>query len=220
MKGTVISYISAKKYGFITGEDGESYFLHVSSLLDKANEAKLIKGIIVEFDPTPTPKGMSAKKVHVPEVYLKKTINSFIMTKQSKPKYGQVEIQRTIHTMFFKDPNAARANIKRLARQAGCNAILNLRVEKATFSEGNYKYTMHAFSGNFAIVTDEKTCDSKQEMLDNCDKLVSLKDEFSKKFAEIQRLEGEARRAQIETSHTGCLMVIGFLFFILLMWAI
>ena len=68
MRGKVVSYISTKKYGFITGDDGESYFLHFSSLLDKANEKKLLKNVVVEFDPTPTPKGMSAKKVHVPVV--------------------------------------------------------------------------------------------------------------------------------------------------------
>jgi cold shock CspA family protein len=41
VRGKVVSYISQKKYGFITGEDDESYFLHSSSLLDKANEKKI-----------------------------------------------------------------------------------------------------------------------------------------------------------------------------------
>jgi cold shock CspA family protein len=39
MKGRVASYITNKKYGFITGEDGESYFLHFSNLSDKKYES-------------------------------------------------------------------------------------------------------------------------------------------------------------------------------------
>ncbi|WP_345888544.1 hypothetical protein [Shewanella algae] len=43
MKGKVVSYVSSKKLGFINGDDGESYFLHVSALVNRSDEAKLDK---------------------------------------------------------------------------------------------------------------------------------------------------------------------------------
>ncbi|MDO8253174.1 cold-shock protein [Shewanella algae] len=43
MKGKVVSYVSSKKFGFINGDDGESYFLHVSALVNRSDEAKLDK---------------------------------------------------------------------------------------------------------------------------------------------------------------------------------
>jgi len=49
LKGKVVSYLAAKKYGFIQGDDGESYFLHFSELLDKKDEGKLVKGSMVHF---------------------------------------------------------------------------------------------------------------------------------------------------------------------------
>jgi cold shock CspA family protein len=219
VKGKVISYISSKKYGFVTGDDDKSYFLHFSSLLDKANESKLIKGVIVEFDPTPTPKGMSAKKVHVPNVYFKKQLSDFIMTKNSQPKLGCLQQLHSISTRFFKDPNEGREHIKQLAIESGCNAIINLGFEKKTFADGNYQYTVHAFTGDFALVTDDIPCDNEQASRSSNVELQFLISKFDEKFKEIKDLESEARRKQLETSYTGIYIVIGIIFIIFIAMA-
>ena len=216
MKGKVVSYISTKKYGFITGDDGESYFLHFSSLLDKANENKLVKGVIVEFDPTPTPKGMSAKKVKVPEVHFKKQLTEFFITKKSQPKYGKIEKSHSLSTRFFKDPNEGREHIKQLAIKSGCNAILNQSFEKDTFSSGNYQYTVHAFKGDFALVAEQSPCENKKIELDSYKEFQDLISKFDEKFKEVKEIEDEARKKQFETSYTGCLIFIGIFLFILI----
>jgi cold shock CspA family protein len=216
VRGKVVSYISQKKYGFITGEDDESYFLHSSSLLDKANEKKLLKGVIVEFDPTPTPKGMSAKKVHVPNVYFKKSLVDFFITKSSQPKFGCVEKSHSIETQFFKDPNEGREHIKKLAKETGCNSILNLSFEKNTFSSGNYQYTVHAFNGDFALVTESIPCAIEQISKDSVNKLQLLISEFDNKFKRVQEIEREARREQLESDYTALIVFIGIMFFVLI----
>lgn len=219
MKGKVVSYISNKKYGFITGDDGESYFLHFSSLLDKANESKLVKGVIVEFDPTPTPKGMSAKKVKVPEVHFKKQLTDFFITKKSQPKYGNIERLHSLSTRFFKDPNEGREYIKQLAIKAGCNAILNMGFEKNTFSEGNYQYTVHAFKGDFALVAEQHPCENKDIEFDSDKEFQDLVSLFDKNFKEVKEIENEARKKQLETPNidSGCLIFIGVLFLVLIL---
>ena len=214
MKGKVVSYISTKKYGFITGDDGESYFLHASSLLDKSNESKLVKDVIVEFEPTPTPKGMSAKKIKIPEVYFKKHLVDFFTTKKSHPKYGNVEKSHSINTRFFKDPNEGREHIKQLAIKSGCNAILNLSFEKNTFSSGNYQYTVHAFKGDLALVSGESPCGNKQLEIDSHEEFKSFMSIFDEKFKAIQEIENEARRKQLEKNHTGYFIFIGILFLV------
>ncbi|MDB2386414.1 cold shock domain-containing protein [Shewanella sp.] len=215
MRGKVVSYISTKKYGFISGEDGESYFLHFSSLLDKANEKKLLKDVVVEFDPTPTPKGMSAKKVHVPNVYFKKNPIDFFMTKNSQPKYGVVEKYHSIETQFFKDPKEGREHIKKLAIESGCNAILNLNFEKNTFSSGNYRYTVHAFKGDLALVTESTPCDNERVSMDSNDELQLLISNFDHKFKRVQEMESEARRKQLESNYTALFVILGIIFFVL-----
>lgn len=89
IKGKVVSYLASKKYGFINGEDGESYFFHFSHLSDKSDEEKLIKGVVVEFDPVPSPKGLAAQRISVPEVYFRTTPVDFIMSKHKNPRVGQ-----------------------------------------------------------------------------------------------------------------------------------
>ncbi|MBO2609228.1 cold shock domain-containing protein [Shewanella chilikensis] len=43
MKGKVVSYVSSKKFGFINGDDGESYFLHVSALVNRSDEVRKVR---------------------------------------------------------------------------------------------------------------------------------------------------------------------------------
>ncbi|MFT6910748.1 MAG: cold shock CspA family protein [Oleiphilaceae bacterium] len=216
VKGIVVAYISSKKYGFINGEDGESYFLHFSNLLDKSSEHKLIKGIVVEFDPIPTPKGLAAKDVCIQETYVLKKMVDFFITKQKIPKSLNVEVSHPISTHFFKDPNEGREYIKQLAIEAECNAILGLEFEKNTFSDGNYKYTVHAFKGHFALVSENVPCSAKRDELESALELNSLLDRFNSQFKVIQTREHQLRKKQLETSHTGCIIALVILFIVIM----
>ena len=61
MKGTIAFYNSKKRWGFIDGEDGESYFLHHSNIIDK--NIPLSEGFEVEFKPETSERGPIAKEV-------------------------------------------------------------------------------------------------------------------------------------------------------------
>jgi cold shock CspA family protein len=208
VKGKIISYISAKKFGFICGDDGESYFLHVSSLLDKANESKLVKDVVVEFEPTETPKGLAAKQVHVPDVNFKKQLVAFFTAKSNQPRYGHVVARHTLSTRFFKDQNEGRSHIKQLAADIGCNAILNTNVEKVTFSEGGEDFTMHSFSGDFALVTEDVPCNIDTECAESVGSIEAKVTAVAGQFQRVNNTEIKAKAKQLRKSNP-LLIVVG-----------
>lgn len=212
MKGKIVSYLASKKFGFVNGEDGESYFLHVTSLIHISDESKLVKGVVIEFDPVPTSKGLAARKVKIPTVYFKKQLVDFFVSKDEHPKHGVVVKRFSIQTRFFKDINIARDHIKKLALDASCNSILNLNFEKTTFSEGNYQYTVHAFKADFALVTESVPCDDQAEELNSSRYINHQIEVIDSKFNEVSSLESKARAAQFEGDNNGCL----YLFLIVL----
>lgn len=208
MKGKIISYIAAKKFGFVEGDDGESYFLHVSSLIDQDNEEKLVKDVVVEFEPTPTPKGLAAKQVHVPEVFFKKQLVRFFTAKSHQPKYGMVAARQPFATRFFEDANAGRRHIKQLAVEAGCNAILNTTFKKVTEknSDGE-EVTLHSFSGDFALVTENSPC-ANEVLSDESDaEIAQLVAGFEKQFKRINKVESLAKNNQQKRFNTTLIAV-------------
>jgi cold shock CspA family protein len=154
MHGKVRSFVPEKNYGFIDGDDGNSYYVHAS---DIRNHLNLAPGQQVEFDPFPTPKGLRARKVLpglAPQM-IYAVPDAFIMTRDhyvrgcetvavlSRNCWGEVN-----------DPNVAREQLKTVAIQQGANAVVSMRLEKYTKAEGcsNYQYTMHRFYGDAVIV--------------------------------------------------------------------
>lgn len=197
MKGKIISYIAAKKFGFIDGEDGESYFLHVTSLIDPNNEDKLVKDVVVEFEPTPTPKGLAAKQVHVPEVFFKKQLVKFFTAKSNQPKYGMVAARQSFATRFFEDANEGRRHIKQLAVEAGCNAILNTTFEKIVRKNSTgEEVTMHSFKGDFALVTENSPCANESLSKESDAEIAQLVVGFNQQFKRINKAETLAKNGQ------------------------
>ncbi len=61
-KGTVKWFNPDKGYGFITGEDGEDYFVHFSAIQSKGFKT-LDEGQSVTFDIVEGPRGKQASNV-------------------------------------------------------------------------------------------------------------------------------------------------------------
>jgi CspA family cold shock protein len=59
MRGTVKFFNTKKGFGFISGEDGQDYFLHISQLAEQT----INQNDTVEFNPVETNKGNQAHKV-------------------------------------------------------------------------------------------------------------------------------------------------------------
>ena len=64
-KGTVKEYDRLKGFGFITGQDGEDYFVHVSGLREYLNDRGLRAGQKDSFDIEFDVKGDKAINVRV-----------------------------------------------------------------------------------------------------------------------------------------------------------
>lgn len=64
MKGTVKNFSDLKNYGFIEGDDGQDYFVHVSMIDADDGMRSLAKDQTVFFDPVETRKGWQAWNVH------------------------------------------------------------------------------------------------------------------------------------------------------------
>lgn len=60
MKGKVKFFNRTKEFGFITGDDGKDYFVHVTGLVGISS---LNENDVVEFDTEQGEKGLKAVKV-------------------------------------------------------------------------------------------------------------------------------------------------------------
>lgn len=62
MKGKIKWFDTKKAYGFIQGEDGQDYFVHVSELPEGVTPQENDE---VTFEPAETERGKQAKKVEM-----------------------------------------------------------------------------------------------------------------------------------------------------------
>jgi len=62
MKGTVKWFNTTKGYGFISGDDGNDYFVHISAIPQGAG---LKENDTVTFDPAENERGKQAQKIKV-----------------------------------------------------------------------------------------------------------------------------------------------------------
>ena len=69
MTGTIVNLVTAKKFGFILGDNNQEYFFHMSEVVDdwdsvESHFAKYGRNVVkVTFEPVKTPKGPRAKEV-------------------------------------------------------------------------------------------------------------------------------------------------------------
>lgn len=158
MTGKIRSFGETKGYGFIQGEDGESYFFHKNEVKDPGAGIKANK--LVVFDTKPTPKGMAACLVSVTEpagyIYKRPETTDVIFSKTMQcGRDNQVMYSGQAFTCEDRSPDVARKALIKAASDHGFNAVLNVDRSQRThsgFFDGNYKYTVHAFTGTPALV--------------------------------------------------------------------
>lgn len=156
MRGIVNNFVEEKGFGFIDGEDGQSYFLHISELHDDQRGAMPTPGMMVEFDATPTPKGLRAKSATVLDDRKAMTYEApdrFLTFKNSVPS-GWVVIEEAQWKVGCEhaDLDRAKDDMIRKAESVGANAITEMAYSKrrgssGTAGGGTYYFTLHCFEG-------------------------------------------------------------------------
>ena len=144
MSGLVHRYNSVKGYGFLIGEDEQSYFFHIT---DVTGDPQIEKNYLVTFEPSVSPKGPRARHVVVQGKYVPiqgqprqratrtkavyRDPAHFIMTRN--PTVTGYVIDRVIIEDCWGedfDPNKAKDVLREYAIAQGANAIVNLHLEK------------------------------------------------------------------------------------------
>lgn len=173
-KGKIKSYNSDKRYGFISGQEGGHYFFHVDDLSNKETPAV---GAMVEFEPVATPKGNRAKSVVLIKQLTALVPVDVFTTKNELPKRGKVVASYECQSPYFEDRDEGRNFLLSKLLEASGNALLKLKWERATFSDGNYKYSKFAWFADMAIVAEEKPCFNQKEK-ENLEQVLACKIEF------------------------------------------
>jgi cold shock CspA family protein len=157
--GKVVSFSAEKRYGFITASDDESYFFHQSDVFSE-HLKDIKRGTAVQFDDVPSPKGMTAKNitsVQTYDIYLYTGTDIFVSKTNACGRDNKSVLSIGAVTVEHQDPDAAVTLLKQKAVAVGCNAVINLQRGKRTgssWTNSNYKYTIHKFTGEIALVKE------------------------------------------------------------------
>lgn len=153
--GVVRSFVEVKAFGFIEGDDGKSYFVHLN---DVRGSVTLVAGQRVTFVPTPSRKGSKAIRV-IPgqaptAIYVEP--KSFVVSSAERPVDNDVIImlrREWPDWVESNDINDARQALIEMAMNFGANAILDAFMDRFTqkkfLSKDKYLFR---YSGTFAIV--------------------------------------------------------------------
>lgn len=184
IEGEVISFVASKGYGFISGDDGERYFVHQKDVKDGE---PLTSGQRVTFVPTPSPKGSKARHV-VPGIgptLIYTDPNNFVWSKSGAPKGMEVMMTTGEGWAQSNDPNQARQMLVAQAQQNGANAVIFASLEKFTDSAAcsNYRFTMHRFTGQYAIVKVVSLSSDPAAIMESQSQMQGLHDWWQSKTA-------------------------------------
>lgn len=159
MHGSVRSFVGAKRFGFIDGEDGQSYFFHANGLTDPTSAGDIAIGALVEFEPHPGPKGLEARRVIVERSKgeLWTLPEKLVICRDSKLRHGEIfAIGGPVTCWSDSSPDTARRELLELAESLGANAVLGLAYTKRTGSSGNYQFTVHRFTASLAVIAESR----------------------------------------------------------------
>jgi cold shock CspA family protein len=163
-QGRVRNYDPAKRYGFISGDDGLDYFFHLS---DIQGGRSIARGRLVSFDAAMAEKGPRAKRVAACEEALR--FDKFVMVRDPQVR-GHEIVEVISEDCWYEDwdPNEAREGLKKHAAAMGANAIVDLWLDKYSKNTvplvadllmlllsgrgNNYYQTMHRFHGRAVVI--------------------------------------------------------------------
>lgn len=153
VQGQIKKILINEGFGFIETKDGMSVFFHKSQSMD-FNSLK--NGTVVEFEVKETPKGKSALYVREVEVAkITQAKKGMLFSRGGNPKQTHIVRSDSVTTSMFRDPNLAKDELESIAKNAGCNAVLNMDCKRETLQLArNYYGTVHSYTADIAIISE------------------------------------------------------------------
>lgn len=162
MKGVIKTYVPEKKYGFIKGDDEKDYFFHLGAFKDPRHKDKICDEMLVEFEPTPTPKGYRAQNCSLldpSDVTTFAVPDEFLTSKEMTIKGWEIIEMGDwiVHGSSRASPDEARKDLIDSAMRVKANALVDTTYYRTTGSEagtgkGIHHYTIHNFRARIVIV--------------------------------------------------------------------
>ena len=160
MFGQISTYVTSKGYGFIIGEDDKDYYFKFCNF--KGNIEKIAEGISVSFSPNANHKGYFATDIHM--VCSKDSINYALPENTIYTKSGSINgweiIERTDWRIMGTSPDGpddAKREMLYHARNVGATGLTEVSYSKSTGSRGNYRFTIHHYTGNAVKLAKKST---------------------------------------------------------------
>lgn len=188
MDGTVSSFLPAKGYGFVRGDDGRDYFLHQSDLVPAFGVP--IEGQRISFEETATPKGYRARRVKPlgsvgPVRYV---VPDMVLQSRGSDIRGWEILASslwTVHGSSRDSPDDAKALLLARVAKLGGNGAVGVGYYKSTGSEagtgrGTHHFTIHNFRAHPVFVGRASTAGtvSRQDVASLDERASALKKEL------------------------------------------
>ncbi len=179
MIGKIISWDNRKNFGFIKGENGETYFLHNSEIKDKESMSKFrsqtklnfdfkatkrgLRAIDVEFVSNPKSKfNQSNKKTKSPKMMKDVLNDSFVIRKKGTPR-GKIAFSGKIKSDWSRSIEDTKLELSELAKSLGFNCIYDIEMVMEKRYSGNYIYKEFAFNATAGVLLQKETCKDETE---------------------------------------------------------
>jgi cold shock CspA family protein len=211
VQGQIKKILVNEGFGFIETKVGMSVFFHKSQSMD-FNSLK--NGTVVEFEVKETQKGKSAlyvRKVEVAKITQAK--KGMLFSRGGNPKQTQIVRSDSVTTSMFRNPNLAKDELESIAKNAGCNAVLNMDCKRETLLLArNYYGTVHTYTADIAILSEEVTINPNEQN--------ALQFEAFSELTRRENLAEAAKQKREESKYKGdssvfgkaVLLIIAFIF--------
>lgn len=214
MRGKLKNFVEEKSYGFIKGDDKQDYFFHTAFLNKEFKDTKIVTGMMFDFDPTPTPKGLAAKKASIIKTFSTETpINGFKNHRKKKVKALEA---KPLRTQFYKSPDDAFNRLETIAKESNANTLYDTKLNHEVWSNGNYKYKMFSAEGYVGIQTKTVQLTNENEIEAHTSKLTLIMNEFNNSYYTVKSNE----EALIDKQKSNVGGLIFFIIFVIILLSI
>lgn len=214
MQGTIISI--TERYGFIRNGNGVSHHFSPRSMLKGESYESLSIGKKVTFEPEAGPKGMRATRIKiVPSFSGRSAAHKFLVGKEGDHVFSQEDLQgehylARIQSQWYKSPSDAKDELFNCVKMAGANCLVNLTLHKRTFSEGNYNYTMHSWSGLAGVYFSDFEYETQEEAEAANAECLPHAEATKHKIVEMEKALSAQRARQESSGGFGLFIIVAF----------